>query len=65
MVAMHRQLAKEHPIHVLLEPHMEGTAFINWGAQEVRHDMNFTLNIYYSKYCGKHLRKALSHKVGG
>ncbi|CAN0462749.1 unnamed protein product, partial [Laminaria digitata] len=35
LVAMHRQLAKEHPIHVLLEPHMEGTAFINWGAQEV------------------------------
>lgn len=35
MVAMHRQLPKEHPIHVLLEPHVEGTAFINWGAQEV------------------------------
>eukprot|EP00904_Undaria_pinnatifida_P008485 jgi/Undpi1/4767/HiC_scaffold_18.g08120.m1 len=35
MVAMHRQLPKEHPIHVLLEPHVEGTAFINWGAQEL------------------------------
>ncbi|CAM9248584.1 unnamed protein product, partial [Laminaria digitata] len=35
MVAMHRQLPKEHPIHALLEPHVEGTAFINWGAQEL------------------------------
>jgi len=35
MVAMNRCLAKEHPIYDLLKPHVEGTAFINWGAQEV------------------------------
>lgn len=35
MVALHRQLPKAHPIYVLLEPHVEGTAIINWGAQDV------------------------------
>lgn len=35
MVAMNRQLPKSHPIQALLEPHLEGTAFINWGAQDV------------------------------
>lgn len=40
MVALHRQLAKAHPLRVLLEPHMEGTAFINWAGQEVGTDLN-------------------------
>lgn len=35
VVAMNRQLPKEHPIYALLQPHLEGTAFINWAAQEV------------------------------
>lgn len=35
MVSMNRQLAKEHPIHALFAPHVEGTALINWGAHEV------------------------------
>ena len=34
IVALHRQLPKAHPVYVLLEPHVEGTAIINWGAQE-------------------------------
>lgn len=36
LVAMNRQLPKEHPVFTLLQPHLEGTAFINWGAQEVQ-----------------------------
>ncbi|CAN0120686.1 unnamed protein product [Ascophyllum nodosum] len=35
LVALHRQLPEEHPIHALLHPHLEGTALINWGAQEM------------------------------
>ncbi|CAN0249624.1 unnamed protein product [Pylaiella littoralis] len=35
MVAMNRCLPQEHPVHDLLSPHLEGTAFINWGAQEL------------------------------
>lgn len=35
MVSMYRQLPKEHPIHALFAPHVEGTALINWGADEV------------------------------
>ncbi|CAN0440211.1 unnamed protein product, partial [Ectocarpus sp. 13 AM-2016] len=35
MVSMNRQLPKEHPIHALFAPHVEGTALINWGADEV------------------------------
>ncbi|CAN0269368.1 unnamed protein product, partial [Laminaria digitata] len=33
VVAMNRQLPKEHPIYDLLQPHLEGTAFINYFAQ--------------------------------
>lgn len=36
VVAMNRQLPNEHPIYDLLRPHLEGTALINWGAQNVR-----------------------------
>lgn len=36
LVAMNRCLPKEHPIYDLMKPHLEGTAFINWGAQNVR-----------------------------
>ena len=36
MVAMNRCLPEQHPIYDLMKPHLEGTAFINWGAQEVR-----------------------------
>ncbi|CAM9747614.1 unnamed protein product [Pylaiella littoralis] len=32
MVSMNRQLPKEHPVHTLFAPHVEGTALINWGA---------------------------------
>ncbi|CAM9747685.1 unnamed protein product [Pylaiella littoralis] len=35
MVSMNRQLPEEHPIHALFAPHVEGTAFINWGAHEL------------------------------
>ncbi|CAM9249351.1 unnamed protein product [Ascophyllum nodosum] len=35
LVALNRQLPKEHPIHDLLKPHLEGTAIINWGAQNL------------------------------
>ncbi|CAN0523301.1 unnamed protein product, partial [Scytosiphon promiscuus] len=35
MVAMPRQLPKEHPLYYLLSPHTEGTAFINYYAQDV------------------------------
>lgn len=35
MVSMNRQLPKEHPVHALFAPHVEGTALINWGAHEV------------------------------
>ncbi|CAM9689337.1 unnamed protein product, partial [Hapterophycus canaliculatus] len=35
VVAMNRCLPKEHPIYDLFAPHLEGTAFINWGAQEL------------------------------
>ncbi|CAM9888708.1 unnamed protein product [Scytosiphon promiscuus] len=35
MVAMHRQLPTQHPIHALFAPHVEGTALINWGAHEL------------------------------
>ncbi|CAM9271656.1 unnamed protein product, partial [Laminaria digitata] len=35
MVAMNRQLPKEHPIYYLLKPHLEGTAFINDKAHTV------------------------------
>lgn len=34
VMATHRQLALTHPINLLLSPHFEGTAFINWAAQE-------------------------------
>ncbi|CAM9271580.1 unnamed protein product, partial [Laminaria digitata] len=34
MVSMHRQLPKEHPMYDLLHPHVEGTAFINYHAQD-------------------------------
>ncbi|CAM9988636.1 unnamed protein product [Ectocarpus sp. 4 AP-2014] len=35
MVAVNRCLPKEHPVYDLLKPHMEGTALINWGAQDL------------------------------
>ncbi|CAN0326469.1 unnamed protein product [Ectocarpus sp. 6 AP-2014] len=35
MVSMNRQLPKEHPVHALFAPHVEGTALINWGADEL------------------------------
>lgn len=35
VVAMNRQLPKEHPVYDILQPHLEGTAFINYFAQEV------------------------------
>ncbi|CBN79156.1 Lipoxygenase [Ectocarpus siliculosus] len=35
MVAVNRCLPKEHPVYDLLKPHMEGTALINWGAQNL------------------------------
>ena len=35
LVAMHRQLPKEHPLYDLIHPHLEGTAFINYHAQDV------------------------------
>eukprot|EP00904_Undaria_pinnatifida_P007085 jgi/Undpi1/3506/HiC_scaffold_16.g06878.m1 len=35
IVAMNRQLPKEHPIYDLLQPHLEGTAFINYFAQQL------------------------------
>eukprot|EP00903_Cladosiphon_okamuranus_P014136 g13137.t1 len=35
MVSMNRQLPKEHPVHALFAPHVEGTALINWGAHEI------------------------------
>eukprot|EP00904_Undaria_pinnatifida_P007086 jgi/Undpi1/3507/HiC_scaffold_16.g06879.m1 len=34
LVSMHRQLPKEHPLYDLLHPHVEGTAFINFHAQD-------------------------------
>jgi arachidonate 15-lipoxygenase len=34
VIATHRQLSKNHPLYALLTPHFEGTAFINWAAQE-------------------------------
>jgi arachidonate 15-lipoxygenase len=34
VIATHRQLAPGHPLFQLLTPHFEGTAFINWAAQE-------------------------------
>ncbi|CAN0414000.1 unnamed protein product, partial [Laminaria digitata] len=34
MVSMHRQLPKEHPLYDLLHPHVEGTAYINFHAQD-------------------------------
>jgi len=34
VMATHRQLAPNHPVYLLLTPHFEGTAFINWAAQE-------------------------------
>eukprot|EP00904_Undaria_pinnatifida_P007087 jgi/Undpi1/3508/HiC_scaffold_16.g06880.m1 len=34
LVSMHRQLPKEHPLYDLLHPHVEGTAFINFYAQD-------------------------------
>lgn len=36
LVGMHRTLPAEHPIYALLHPHLEGTAYINMGAQDVR-----------------------------
>lgn len=33
VVSTHRQLAKRHPVSMLLLPHFEGTILINWGAQ--------------------------------
>lgn len=35
VVAMNRQLPKEHPVYALLKPHLEGTAAINYAAQQV------------------------------
>ena len=35
LVAMNRQLPKEHPIYDLLKPHLVGTGFINDKAQDV------------------------------
>ncbi|CAN0351893.1 unnamed protein product [Ascophyllum nodosum] len=35
LVALHRQLARKHPIYALIHPHLEGTALINWGAQNI------------------------------
>lgn len=35
MVALYRCFPEAHPIFKLMEPHFEGTAFINWAAQEV------------------------------
>eukprot|EP00752_Nemacystus_decipiens_P012081 g10711.t1 len=35
MVAMNRCLPEQHPIYDLMKPHLEGTAFINWGAQNL------------------------------
>ena len=48
LVAVNRQLPKEHPIHDLLKPHLEGTAMINWGAQNVR-----ALSLFYRGGCGE------------
>jgi arachidonate 15-lipoxygenase len=31
-VATHMKLSREHPVHLLLVPHFEGTIFINWAA---------------------------------
>lgn len=52
MVAMNRQLPREHPIHALLQPHVEGTALINWGAQEASNCCRYVvalLSYLYSK----------------
>lgn len=35
LVAANRCFPKAHPINALLKPHLEGTAYINWGAQDV------------------------------
>ncbi len=34
VVTTHRQLASNHPLYILLIPHFEGTAFINYSAQK-------------------------------
>lgn len=34
VVTTHRQLAKNHPLYILLIPHFQGTAFINYSAQK-------------------------------
>jgi arachidonate 15-lipoxygenase len=34
VLATHRHLALTHPLNLLLAPHLEGTAFINWVAKE-------------------------------
>lgn len=48
LVAVNRQLPKEHPIYDLLKPHLEGTALINWGAQNVRESPTFPSPLLYA-----------------
>lgn len=36
LVSVNRCFPEAHPIYKLMKPHFEGTAFINWGAQNVR-----------------------------
>ncbi|CAM9993234.1 unnamed protein product, partial [Ectocarpus fasciculatus] len=45
MVAMNRCLPKEHPVYDLLKPHTEGTAIINWGAQNLLIQPNNAVDI--------------------
>ena len=61
MVAMRRQLPNEHPIHALLEPHVEGTAFINWGAQEASAEKSSMSYSNHMSHTTSHLRRHLSH----
>lgn len=58
MVSMNRQLAKAHPIHTLMAPHFEGTALINWGADEA----SLTETVFVCCLCGVRvtLRKVVS-----
>lgn len=46
---MNRQLPKEHPIYDVLQPHLEGTAFINYFAQQVGRCFYHDANGYHSQ----------------